>query len=347
MSFYRSCSDSEDENEGIQICWQASQSNLLHQLAGTQMTRLPPPPPLPLPAPSPQIAHQPATTSHLNRKSLSFTRNNKSSQFRRTRTRRTRSQLAQQSSASFEPTGTDKEDSDSETTGKSVKKARIDKQNTELDILIEKVSARLQRERSSTSSLQDHGGSATASCSYVSESLGQVRQPEEQVQQPPQQQPPQQPQQLQQPQLAPAQKTIIKQSQNQNIPENKSNVNKTTTKKPAMRKPPPPQGPNQRFKPPQRVANTNTSFPPQAQQRPDGAAANTNYVKTKPTVLDVDVDLHMSSGSKSQSQSQRQPVQPSQPLQPSQPPSVTSDGADYSCDDFDMDVLEQVCAQFD
>lgn len=270
------------------------------------------------------------STGNLNRKSLSFTRHNRSNQFRRTRTHRTRSQIAQKSSTSFEATGTDKEDSDSETTGHKGKKARIEKQNSELDILIEKVSARLKRERSSNSSVHEHGGSVTAGCSYTSDTI------------------PQQPQQRQ-PQQAP-QKSIPKQSQNQNQHQNIPNNNSTNTATHlGVRKLPPSQGPNQRFKPPQRV--TNTSFPPQAQQRPN---ANENKVSTvsrasikrepsieaKPTILDVDV--HSSSASQSQLQRQPSQLQRSGP-----PPNVSSDGADYSCDDFDMDILEEVCAQFD
>ncbi|TIA91261.1 hypothetical protein E3P99_01160 [Wallemia hederae] len=374
MSVYhlRGSSGSDSDDDDIQICWQASQSNLLHQLAGTQMTRLPPPPPPPvIPAPpTPQL-------NPLNRKSHSFTRNN---HFRRTKTRRTRSQLANHSSASLDRTGTDNDDSDCDSATHKVKKARIQKQNSELDVLIDKVSARLQRERSSNSSVYDHGGSGTASCSYShsqghsrANSHGNIHASSHKHSSSSENIPPQRHSQVKHNQNTSAQAPLQPPSHH-NIPSDSHSSNKVL----GLRKPPPP-APNQRFKPPQRVGTA--AFPPQAQQR-DVHAATTNKasptkikrepsIEAKPTIIDVDVNMSSASQPKSQlhSQSQSQDMlqspymlqsqdmlisqdmpksQPQQQQQQqSQPPPPPPDPNDYSCDDFDMDELEQVCAQFD
>ncbi|TIC10732.1 hypothetical protein E3Q14_02645 [Wallemia mellicola] len=291
MSFYNQDSSSSDDD--IQICWQASQSNLLHQLAGTQMTRLPPPPPPPISPPK-------SSPAPLSRKSRSFTRD-RSQQFRRTRS--SRSHVAIPQPAPIDDVGTDRDDSECESS--KPKRQKISKQSTELDILIEKVSARLKRERSSNSSVQE------CQSSYTTDSI-----------------PPQ-------PQTSTNTLSSLS-SQSTRIP--RQIATRTI----------PSQTANQHFKAPERV-HQNSNFPPQAQVRAEGKAScipakrerspemalpkvkheySPDTIEAKPTILEDD---------------DRQDIKPKQ-----EDKIPSSDGADYSCgEDFDVDILEQVCAQFD
>ena len=159
--------------------------------------------------------------------------------------------------------GTDREDSDDEYSSSKRKKKKVQKENTELDVLIEKVQRRLERERSSNSSFSEYTSSTSKP---NNDSI---------------------------PQLNPS-TTYTHSNEKHNNAQNQQIQSQTRSKSLGMRRSTTSQSnpnislPNQRFKPPQIISNNSNNFPPKTQSRSNQSQNPT--IEKSNSIIDLSSD---------------------------------------------------------